>query len=176
MTICSKIQSYKQLGEIPFQGSIDVTQDNKLKITPNPQKKSFYMIVNEDSINEESIKPIPLKVGDNPFSPRFDFQLKMGADIELHYKELKHNFKLDLEKEKQFYIDTDKEEIVFVDKESSKGSPPDQCDAWVMGAYPMSGCCLNDHSAHDVYGFVDCKGHLHTDHNCCHKLDHHDEL
>lgn len=110
MSLFDKIRNYKHSDWISFQGTIELT-DKKVKITPDPMEKDTFILVDESAINEDFVSLTHSKPCSDHSEPIFNFQIRKGAEVEIHYKNLVHTFLLDPTKG-QFRIDTEKMEIV----------------------------------------------------------------
>lgn len=160
-----KINRFQQTEWFPFAGNLDVVSEGMLKFTPDIRYKDIYAIVSESSINADFIRPVSLNYDLNSQNNQFEFHIKKGSNIELHYKHLTHIFKLDMETERHFYVDMQDEKIVFVDdiKSQSSSSCGASCYAWTVLFY--SKCCSKGKHLWRV-GLGTCSDHFCAS-ECC---------
>ena len=180
MSVFSKIQNYQRSEWYPFQGRIALSPDGRVKIMPDPKQTDIFILVDEHAINEDFIHPKVSAKGSSSSDAQYEFHVKKGSSIELHYKNIEHKFKLD-PNEKNFYIDPKTEQIVFLENQgklsctSDKTSADDPClqsanlihnelhtannphlcCQWIHAAW--SGCCSSDHDNGHNYGWVECQ-------------------
>jgi hypothetical protein len=171
MSISDKIRKYKSNEWVQLQGSIDFISGGKVKISSGEQDEDFFSIIDESAINEDFIQPVITDPCESPSpNPQFIFQVRKGTEVEVHYKNLVHKFKLNDENERSFYIDTENEKIVFIDElprettltssaEVSSGDDYEKsCYAsvykiWRVG---VKSCCNTNHNPGNIYGYVRC--------------------
>lgn len=182
MSLVNNIQNFQHDREwYNLTGHLEYAKNNQIKIIPVIHQEDIFALVNQDSIKDESLKII---VHGHPVNSIIPFQIKKGTKVELHYKNLEYNFKLD-PNERSFYIDQDLEQVVFLDELNENynhGNIDNNGEVTIFSADPccqyvhltLSGCCSTNKSPGFTVGWVDCSspaepsniGCWHNDH-CC---------
>ncbi|MCH9753585.1 MAG: hypothetical protein K0T99_01635 [Alphaproteobacteria bacterium] len=160
--------SFKMSGQVEFLsgGNVAITREGD---------SSAYVVLNEKDINSNNIVSA---------SDGFEFFVDKGSKATIHYGDGKsHDFILDPNTERNFYLDQDKNEIVFLDDRSCEGSDcveeateamsgRSECWAWVIvGPWKYSsGCCNSGHSPGNIWGLVACNQEWSVS-KCCPGVD-----
>lgn len=118
-----------------------------------------YALINEEALNPMLIFPLTNCEDQSGRNSEYAIKLAKGTEVELHVKNITHNFKI--ADTRPFYIDINENKIIYIDEINSNGD--ERCNKFV---YVADIYCCSGGFLEGGFGWVGCSAGW-RDSKCC---------